>query len=71
MTRSAPAFSLLAVSVCIAAAFLAQTFRGGIDLVHLDVTVPDRDRRPVRGLTAEDFEVYEDGALRRSSVRRR
>jgi VWFA-related protein len=36
-------------------------FRAGVDLVHLDVSVLDRQRRPVRGLTAEDFEVFEDG----------
>ena len=26
-------------------------FRAGVDVVHLDVSVLDRDRRPVRGLT--------------------
>ena len=36
-------------------------FRSTIDLVHLDVSVLDKDRRPVRGLTAEDFTVLEDG----------
>lgn len=36
-------------------------FRAGVDLVHLDVSVLDRNRRPVRGLTADDFVVLEDG----------
>jgi VWFA-related protein len=38
-------------------------FRSGVDLVHLDVSVLDRQRRPVRGLTVDDFEVFEDGKL--------
>src|SRR5919106_162643 len=36
-------------------------FRTGVDVVELDVTVLDRNRRPVRGLTAADFTVIEDG----------
>jgi VWFA-related protein len=36
-------------------------FRTGVDAVLLDVTVLDRQRRPVRGLTASDFTVLEDG----------
>jgi VWFA-related protein len=36
-------------------------FQTGIDLVTLDVTVLDANRRPARGLTAEDFVVLEDG----------
>lgn len=36
-------------------------FRASVDLVHLDVSVLDKDRRPVRGLTAEDFVILEDG----------
>lgn len=39
----------------------APTFRAAVDLVHLDVSVLDRNRRPVRGLTAEDFTILEDG----------
>ena len=35
-------------------------FRAGIDLVHLDVSVLDKDRRPVRGLTEKDFTITED-----------
>ena len=32
-------------------------FRGGVDLVTLDVTVIDKDGKPVRGLKPEDFVV--------------
>ena len=32
-------------------------FRGGVDLVTLDVTVVDKDGKPVRGLKPEDFVV--------------
>lgn len=58
------AFALLA------AAFLAgQTqeqqpvprFRSGVDVILLDVTVLDAERRPARGLKASDFTILEDG----------
>ena len=39
-------------------------FRGGTDLVQVDVSVLDGKRRPVRGLTAEDFSILEDGQPR-------
>jgi VWFA-related protein len=57
----------LVVCACVVAMWpLAGTaqvpqFRTGVDLVHLDVSVLDRQRRPVRGLTTDDFEVFEDG----------
>ena len=31
------------------------TFRAGIDIVHIDVDVLDKDHHPVRGLTASNF----------------
>lgn len=37
------------------------TFRAGVDVVMLDVSVLDGDRQPVRGLTAADFTVLENG----------
>ena len=40
------------------------TFRGGTDLVQVDVSVLDGKRRPVRGLTAADFTILEDGQPR-------
>jgi len=36
-------------------------FRGGIDLVQIDVSVLDRDRLPVRDLTIDDFTLLENG----------
>src|SRR5690606_35932177 len=36
-------------------------FRTGVELIELDVSVLDANRRPVRGLTADDFTVLEDG----------
>jgi VWFA-related protein len=36
-------------------------FVAGIDVIRLDVSVLDAKRRPLRGLTMEDFTVFEDG----------
>src|SRR5262249_45364972 len=38
-----------------------QPFRAGVDLVSLNVTVTDGTARYVTDLTAEDFNVFEDG----------
>jgi VWFA-related protein len=37
------------------------TFKSSVEAVVLDVSVLDKDRRPVRGLTAADFTILEDG----------
>ncbi|MCC7010153.1 MAG: VWA domain-containing protein [Acidobacteria bacterium] len=42
-----------------------QTFRTGVDLIRLDVSVLDKARRPVRGLAAGDFTVLENGRPQR------
>ena len=39
----------------------APSFRSGISYIELDASVLDRNRNPVRGLTAGDFTVLEDG----------
>jgi VWFA-related protein len=36
-------------------------FRGGVDLVRLDVSVLDAADHPVRGLTADDFTIHDNG----------
>jgi hypothetical protein len=35
-------------------------FRAGVDVVQVEVSVLDDDRRPVRGLTKQDFQVLEN-----------
>jgi VWFA-related protein len=62
----------LAVSVLASVAVLhgrqsqapAPTFRSGVDLVTIDVSVLDRSRQPIRGLTAADFTVLDGGVER-------
>jgi VWFA-related protein len=39
-------------------------FRGGVELIQLDVSVLDSKRQPVTGLTASDFTVFENGVQR-------
>jgi len=39
------------------------TFRSGTNLVRVDVNVTDKDGRPVRNLTANDFELRENGEV--------
>jgi hypothetical protein len=38
--------------------------RGGVELIQLDVSVLDRKRQPVTGLTASDFTVFDNGLQR-------
>jgi VWFA-related protein len=38
-----------------------QTFKASTRLIQVSVVVHDGNRRPVTGLTAEDFEILEDG----------
>jgi hypothetical protein len=72
---TATARTLLGVAVCTTGLLVSvdarqvpsrpqQTFRTGVDVIQLDVSVLDKDRRPVRGLTASDFTVTEDGQTR-------
>src|SRR5262245_19455169 len=39
----------------------AQQFKSGVEVVRVPVVVSDRNNIPVRGLTAEDFEVLDQG----------
>lgn len=42
----------------------APRFRAGVELIQLDVSVLDRSRKPVAGLTESDFTILEDGKER-------
>ena len=64
---------LLLLAAGFAAAFVpAQTtqptFRAGTRLVQVSVIVHDGRRRPVEGLTREDFQVFEDGREQRVAL---
>jgi Ca-activated chloride channel family protein len=52
---------LLAAAALCAAAFAAQVFHGGTDVVLLSVTVTDNAGRHVSGLKQDDFRIFEDG----------
>ena len=43
----------------------AALFRSGVDIVRLDVSVLDKNRRPVRDLTRDDITILVDGAPQR------
>jgi VWFA-related protein len=52
------------LTALVLAAVLAQdrpTFRGGVDLVQVDVVVVDRSGHPVSGLKASDFKILDRG----------
>jgi VWFA-related protein len=61
---------LTTLIVMISAALPAQErtdqapIRTGVELVQIDVSVLDNERRPVRGLTAADFTLRENGVTR-------
>lgn len=72
MKRIALAVLSLSTSVSVLAGQSAPqdrpVFRSAVDLVHLDVSVLDSRRRPVRGLTPADFTILEDGQPQRMTV---
>ena len=55
--------------ICAGAVLAAQSpssqplprFRAGIDVIEIEVSVLDKDRRPVRGLRQADFTILQDG----------
>ena len=49
---------LLALAAVLASGFQQQTFNTAVDLVTVDVTVVDKDGKPIADLKAEDFEVW-------------
>jgi Ca-activated chloride channel homolog len=57
--------TICTASLCLAAALSLRaqqpTFRTAVDLVHFGVAVVDKQGKPVTGLTAEDFQVLENG----------
>jgi VWFA-related protein len=55
----------LALAAVLLSAVQRQTFNTAVDLVTVDVTVIDRNGRPVESLKAEDFEVSISGRPRR------
>ena len=62
---------LLPLIVAIGALLQPQApFRGGIDLIRLDVSVVDKAGRPVKTLEADDFVVRIDGSPRTVSFAR-
>ena len=63
MSRFARVLTGLVLSTGLVSAFQTPTpqFRSATDLVLLDVSVLDKQRKAVRGLKAEDFTIIEDG----------
>ncbi len=63
MSRSIVLVTVIGIvaSVSTRAQSLAPTFRSGVDLVSLTVTVTDTGKQLVRDLKADDFSVLEDG----------
>ena len=57
-------FALLLASAAIKAQEQRPSFKTGVQLVRIDVSVLDDRRQPVRGLQASDFTVLEDGQPR-------
>lgn len=56
---------LLALAAATTIVSAQQPIRVGVDLVHFGVSVSDRQGAPIRGLTADDFEVLERGKPQR------
>jgi Ca-activated chloride channel homolog len=59
MKRPFAAISVLILATAVTAA--QQTFRTEVDLVHFSLVVTDKQGAPITGLTADDFEVVEEG----------
>lgn len=63
-----PVLALLVVPVAVslaAATVVSQPFRARVDVVQVTATVLDANGRLVKGLTKDDFEIWEDGVPER------
>ena len=58
-------FTSLTLCTSFVIAQQAPTFRTRIEVVQLDVSVLDKNRQPIRGLTEKDFTILEDGKPQR------
>jgi VWFA-related protein len=57
-----PSAAVILLVAAAGASFSAQqTFRSGVDVTGITVSVRDADGHLVAGLTREDFDIYEDG----------
>jgi Ca-activated chloride channel family protein len=65
--QGAAAFATLVACVTFVGASQQPPFQASVDLVHMPVTVSEKRGGLVEGLTADDFEIYEDG--RKQAVR--
>lgn len=65
MNRLLPRVVALALAAVPASAFQRQTFNTAVDLVAVDVTVVDKDGKPVEDLALADFEVSISGRARK------
>src|SRR5262245_29240394 len=65
MRRTLSTFALLTASWLAASAQSSQPqapiFKSKVEVVQLDVSVLDKHRQPVRGLTQKDFTILQDG----------
>ena len=59
--RALGAVVLLVLTVAAVGGERQRPFRGAIDLVNFGVTVVDKTGKPVTGLTADDFQILENG----------
>lgn len=60
-SRFLRAIALAALALTVVRAEQPRVFRSGVDLVRFSVAVLDQKGKLVRGLTADDFQIVEDG----------